>query len=196
MSRQTNLRTMEKRIYDLEKNSGGTSSVKWSDVTYKPFKTLDSNDFVVESDKLKLKNGGGSSVLELLSMTNNNKVSTHTNKANTLTVLNVFEDSDTIKLMGGWNITLSNSPSDADIEEMTSEELNAVLDKLPFIDEVAEGVTLTGTYDSGKYECKWEDPEGISYGMSYVYRPRFISNNMLNNIDIESNYATIYCIVY
>ena len=38
-----------------------SGSVAWNSVTNKPFTTLDSNDFKVESDVLKLKNGGGGS---------------------------------------------------------------------------------------------------------------------------------------
>lgn len=195
MSRQTNLRTMEKRIYDLEKNGGGAGgSVKWSDVTYKPFKTLDSNDFIVESDKLKLKNGGTGEVTKNITITNDTKICGFTNEKNIAHVLNLFATEDGVYIMGGWNITMSeDEPSANDVVEMEDTELNAYLDVLTFVTGVKDDTTLTASYADGVYDCKWESEDG--YGNSYLHRPAFISENFNNMVQIESNFGTIYAVL-
>lgn len=195
MSRQTNLRTMEKRIYDLEKNGGGAGgSVKWSDVTYKPFKTLDSNDFIVESDKLKLKNGGAGEVTKNITITNDTKICGFTNDKNVAHLLNIFATEDGIYIMGGWNITMSeDDPSDDDVVAMEDTELNAYLDVLTFVTGVKEVSMLSATYADGIYDCKWVGSDG--YGNSYLHRPTFISENFNNMVQIESNFGSIYAVL-
>lgn len=195
MSRQTNLRTMEERIYQLEKNGGGAGgSVKWSDVTYKPFKTLDSNDFVVESDKLKLKNGGGSTTEPCIFITNTEEMLAYTNIGKTVNIVSAYPVNDTMTAFAGWKVTMTNEPEEGDIVAMTSEELTSVCAGLDFIEEVDTASTLTGTYVDSEYNCRWENGDLIGY--VFIHRPMYLVDNYRCSYKMKTNDSGVLAITF